>query len=542
MKFERLLHIKFKLILPLLCCLGFVHCGNSEVGKEMVHVVARDTAINAENAYSQLELDSAVLEKYISENITDEATANRLRSFYNSRNFHLAWFATDGLTEQLKSFWNLHNQYIEVTKDSAVYDKPLHDRMASLLNEDEVTKLEPAELANTEIHLTQHFFEYVKNAYQGKVDPSEFQWHIPRKKLDAIAVLDSLLDNNGKNGGVWEPVSSEYTQLKKHLPLYRQVQQQGGWPQIQPKEKVLKPGDSSIAIRDLKVRLRLTGDYNAADTSYRFTPELEAAVKQAQQRFGLAPDGVVGPATLRAFNVPVQERIKQMLVNMERLKWMPEKDSGRHLVANIPAFTLYVYEGDKEMFNMKIVVGKAGTSSVIFSDKLEYVVFSPYWNVPRSIVRNEILPAMQRNPNYLDRSNMEQTGTSGGLPVIRQKPGGSNALGRVKFIFPNNYNIYFHDTPAKHLFSRNDRAFSHGCIRLEEPQRLAEYLLQDNEQWTSSSISDAMHAETEKWVKLDKKVPVLIGYFTSWIDNDGLVNFRDDIYGHDQKLMARLFE
>jgi L,D-transpeptidase YcbB len=173
---------------------------------------------------------------------------------------------------------------------------------------------------------------------------------------------------------------------------------------------------------------------------------------------------------------------------------------------------------------------------------LEYVVFSPYWNVPRSIVRNEILPAIERHPGYLARSDMEQTGTSDGLPVIRQKPGGSNALGRVKFIFPNNYNIYFHDTPAKHLFSRSDRAFSHGCIRLEQPQRLAEYLLRDNDEWSTSQIVDAMHAGTEKWVKLKNKVPVLISYFTSWVDDNGLVNFRDDIYGHDEKLISRLFE
>jgi murein L,D-transpeptidase YcbB/YkuD len=166
----------------------------------------------------------------------------------------------------------------------------------------------------------------------------------------------------------------------------------------------------------------------------------------------------------------------------------------------------------------------AATKTVVFNDQLKHVVFSPYWNVPRSIVRNEILPAMNRNPGYLSRNNMEQTGTSGGLPVIRQKPGGSNALGRVKFIFPNSFNIYFHDTPAKSLFQQEQRAFGHGCIRLEEPRQLAEYLLQNQPEWTDRRISDAMNSGTEKWVALKEPVAVAITYFTAWVDADGNLN------------------
>ena len=198
-------------------------------------------------------------------------------------------------------------------------------------------------------------------------------------------------------------------------------------------------------------------------------------------------------------------------------------------------------EDGKEMFTMRIVVGKAANRTVVFNDQLKYVVFSPYWNVPRSIVRNEILPAMNKNPGYLSRNNMEQTGTSGGLPVIRQNPGAGNALGKVKFIFPNSYNIYFHDTPAKPLFDQAKRAFSHGCIRLQEPKKLAAYLLQDQPDWTESRISAAMNAGIEKWVALEEPVAVAITYFTAWVDRAGKLNFRDDIYGHDQELAERLF-
>jgi murein L,D-transpeptidase YcbB/YkuD len=249
----------------------------------------------------------------------------------------------------------------------------------------------------------------------------------------------------------------------------------------------------------------------------------------------------LSPSLVAELNVPVKYRIEQMLVNLERMRWMPRVEGGVRLVANIPEFKLHVYDGQNELFNMKIVVGKAVHNTVVFNDEAEYVIFSPYWNVPASIVRKEILPAIRRNRNYLARNNMEQTGTLNGLPVIRQRPGDDNALGRVKFLFPNSYNIYFHDTPAKSLFEQEKRAFSHGCIRLEQPKKLAEFLLLNDKEWTDAKIFDAMHSGSEIWVKLKEKIPVYILYYTSWVDNDGLVNFRDDIYGHDKKMMKRMF-
>lgn len=257
---------------------------------------------------------------------------------------------------------------------------------------------------------------------------------------------------------------------------------------------------------------------------------------------GLKADGVAGPNTLKALNIPVQDRIEQLLVNMERMRWMPKETSGKRLVANIPEFRLHIMEDDRKIFDMKIVVGKAVHKTVVFNDELKHIVFSPYWNIPRSIVRNEILPAMKKNPGYLGQQNMEQTGTSGGLPVIRQKPGAGNALGRVKFLFPNSYAIYFHDTPAKSLFDRTQRAFSHGCIRLEEPKKLAAYLLQHRSEWTDSRISNAMYAGSEKWVTLKEPVPVVISYFTAWVDEAGVLQYRDDIYGHDKALANKLFQ
>ncbi|MBL7955753.1 MAG: L,D-transpeptidase family protein [Flavobacteriales bacterium] len=226
---------------------------------------------------------------------------------------------------------------------------------------------------------------------------------------------------------------------------------------------------------------------------------------------------------------------------MERLRWVPEAYAPDLILVNIPEFRMHIFEEGKEAWNMKVVVGNVATRTVIFSDTLSNIVFSPTWTIPQSIVHGEILPEIKKNPNYLAKKNMERIGGSDANPIIRQKPGAGNALGRVKFLFPNDYSIYFHDTPSKGGFVRESRAFSHGCIRLSEPQRLAEYLLRNDTTWTSEKITEAMKKSTETWVKLKEKRPVTIGYFTAWVGADERLYFCDDVYGHDDKLAKELF-
>jgi murein L,D-transpeptidase YcbB/YkuD len=514
---------------------------DSPVSRKNKTVETRDTTINESNAYSKLALDSSTLENYIKENKVSAVMAGKMRNFYKNRNYHFAWFSNDGLTEQARAFYNLHNMYIKAKIDTSLFDKQLHETMEKLINEDGFS-LTPQQQTETELHLTQHFFTYTKEVYEGTIDPSQLQWHIPRKKIDAVALLDSLVAKNGAKLENWEPVNLLYPRLRDQLLKYYEIDKRGGWPIINLRKKSYKKGDSAEAVLTLKKRLTITGDYKGEDTSNVFTFELESALKQTQQRFGLNPDGLLKAQTAKELNVSVKDRIEQMLINMERLKWMPNESNGTRLVANIPEFRLHVINGKKQQFNMKIVVGKTRHNTVIFTDSMEYIVLSPYWNVPPSIVQKEILPAMRRNSNYLDNNNMERTGTLNGLPVIRQKPGADNALGRVKFVFPNNYNIYFHDTPSKNLFDENDRAFSHGCIRLEQAQKLAEYLLSNDSDWPKSKIYDAMYSGNNTWVKLKDKIPVYIVYFTAWVTSDGTLNFRDDIYGHDAKMKKMMFK
>jgi len=218
------------------------------------------------------------------------------------------------------------------------------------------------------------------------------------------------------------------------------------------------------------------------------------------------------------------------------MRWMPQKPTGNLIVVNIPEFMLYVYDGKEKLFDMRVVVGQVGHNTMMFNGDLNQVIFSPYWNIPASIIKNEIMPAIRRNPNYLASKNMEQVGSG-----IRQRPGPGNALGKVKFIFPNSFNMYFHDTPAKSLFGQDKRAFSHGCIRLSEPQKMAEWLLRNDPQWNTEKIVTAMNQAVEKPVKLKDPVPVFIIYYTAWVDQDGQLNFRDDVYQHDSEIMKKMF-
>ena len=529
----------------IIICLSLLtaKCAQSEAGSAVFKAEAfsgEENSHQAGNAYTQLTLDSLQLENFIQKHEVNAKLANKMRTFYQQRQYQYAWFNEDGLAQQTQAFWNLHDQFVNLTNDSTIMDLEFHQRVATLM-EDEIMPPEE-ELQKLEMQLTQHFFDYAKIAYAGKMDPEKLQWNIPRKKLDAVKLLDSLIEGNGASLEEWEPVNKQYSLLKKQLVLFHDLEKNNNWEVIKlGSNKIIRPGDSSPVIPVIRQRLKDLGDLPQKTDQVVYDNSLVTAVKRFQYRHGLKQDGVLGPATIKALNVTPEEKMEQLLVNMERMRWMPEHKAGKRIIANIPEFRLYVYEEDQKVMQMDIVVGKEAHKTVVFSDELKHVVFSPYWNIPASITRNEILPAMNRDPNYLSKKNMEITGKSNGQPVIRQKPGPDNALGKVKFLFPNRYAIYFHDTPAKSLFDRNRRAFSHGCIRLKEPFKMAQYLLKDKPEWTDERIRQAMNRGSELWVNLDEAVPVFICYFTAFVDDEGLVHFRDDIYGHDQKMSKQLF-
>jgi murein L,D-transpeptidase YcbB/YkuD len=344
------------------------------------------------------------------------------------------------------------------------------------------------------------------------------------------------------------PQHADYARLRQALARYRPIAAQGGWPTI-PGGAPLRPGERSARVETLRVRLRLTGDL--AERPGTETQLYDAAVQQAvrafQRRHGLDADGSVGSGTLTALNVPAEVRVRQITQNMERWRWLPPELGHRYILVDVPAFTLEVVEGGQPVMTMRVVVGKPSWPTPVLSTTLTSIVFNPDWRVPSSIAARELLPIVRANPGYLAQHNMKVS--SGPHEVdpssidwsavsathfpysLRQEPGPKNPLGHIKFLLPNRFQVYLHDTPARALFTKPERAFSHGCIRLEKPAELAAYVLRGS--WTRARIQAAFGQRTSRTVPLAEPLPIHLVYRTAWVQDDGVVHFRPDMYGYD---------
>jgi L,D-transpeptidase YcbB len=509
---------------------------NTGKGKK---VTDRDYSITAENAYNDVFLDSLAMENYISNHqLGDKKIALRIRSFYNARNYQYAWFTSRGLTEQTRFFWNQYDYAVSHLKDTTLANTAFYKQAEKLVNQEEISfSKKDTSLLNTEFAFTENFIRYINSTYEkGYVKRKEQEKFIPIKKLEPLSMADSLLNKKHSDDKYYEEVNDMYAGLKKNLQLYYTVAKAGGWSSIPAIKKSLKKDDKDPSVPLIKKRLQLTMDMPGNDSTDSFTDTLELAVKRFQTAYGYKADGIISGQLIKDMNVPAKERLKQILLNMDRMRWMPQKPTGNLIIVNIPEFILHVMDGKSKVFDMVVVVGQVGHNTMMFNGDLNQIIFSPYWNIPQSIIKNEIMPAIKRNPNYLASKNMEKIGN-----YIRQKPGPGNALGKVKFIFPNSFNMYFHDTPAKSLFGQDKRAFSHGCVRLSEPQKMAEWLLRNDPAWNKEKIVKAMNQTHETSVKLKEAIPVFIIYYTAWVDDNGLLNFRDDVYGHDKELMKKMF-
>lgn len=417
--------------------------------------------------------------------------------------------------------------------------------------------------ATIELHFSAAFLEYASDLRVGrflpnKVDPNFF---LQARTIDPVAALqglraaadlDAFLDR-------WEPQSPHYADLRDLLFVYRELAAHGGWQTV-PLGEVLKPGMEDERVPALRARLALTDGAEPAavlGAEHLYDDGLVATVQRFQRRHGLDVDGVIGPATIGALNTPIEERIRNIIVAMERWRWMPEELGTRHIMVNIAGFELRRVDNGVVEEKMAVVVGKPYHRTPVFSDMIEYAEFNPYWNVPISITLNEELAKLRSDPASRAASGFEAVLDGqvydlrsidwnrygpGNFPFrLRQRPGANNALGRVKLMFPNRHNVYLHDTPARSLFSRAERAFSHGCIRLARPLDLAGQVLAAGgvSGWDRGRV-DAVVASGERTVvSLARPLPVHITYLTAWVDN-GQPQFRKDIYNHDEKLMAAL--
>jgi len=491
-----------------------------------------------------------------------------LPEFYRARDFRPAWI--DGglaLTEAASCLAALH-----LVSEDGLDPKNYHlDAIESLLTEIKAArgkrprKVRPEALADLEMLLTDAFLLCGSQLVHGQVDPETFQseWFIQGRIEDLAAVLEKGLADKDIPGALdlLRPNHAVYRGLIKAFRTTRIAAAAGGWPAFPPGPK-LKKGDRDPRVEALRNCLEVRGDLTLSESVERafFDAELEDGVKSFQHRHGLEPDGVAGARTEAALNVPADVRLKQILANLERWRWITQDLGERYILINVADFRVGVFEGVREVLSMPAIVGSAYRRTPEFSGKMTYIEINPTWTVPPKLVLEDILPKVRENPGYLNEKGIRVfRDWSEEAPEIdaeavdwsqvrddalsfkfRQDPGPRNSLGRIKFMFPNKFDVYLHDTPDQGLFARAARDLSSGCIRVEKPMDLAEYILRDDPNWSREKILAALADSTTRVIPLRNPIGVHLLYWTAWLADDGRVQFRGDIYQRDAALSEAL--
>jgi murein L,D-transpeptidase YcbB/YkuD len=418
-----------------------------------------------------------------------------------------------------------------------------------------------AKTIELEFLLSDAYLVYAAHLLNGRVNPETLhaeEWTIYPTRFNLARHLSTALDGGDVEGSLKAllPAQHGYDRLKTALIVYRGLAERGGWPVI-PGDGRLEKGMKSDRISALRSRLKVTGEMPASvdGTSDLFDEAVEEAVKKFQLSHGLLDDGIIGTRTLRALNVPVEKRIRQIELNLERWRWLPQNLGNPYVMVNIAGYGLEVVENESPVLTMKIVVGTAYQKTPVFSGKMTYIEMNPYWNVPHSIATEETLEKIQKDPNFLAKENMKvltagQTGeavnpasidwlalSENNFPYrLRQEPGPRNPLGRIKFMFPNKHSVYLHDTSDPQLFRKERREFSHGCIRIEKPMEMAAFVMKGNKEWPIEKIKAVLKTKETTVANLSKPIPVHILYFTAWGNGDGTTHFLEDIYRRDERL------
>lgn len=485
-----------------------------------------------------------------------------LRHFYESRLFEPAWFGQAGLSIDARDLLHVLRGAAADGLRPDDYHLRTIERLCSLPSStDRCAATDLGARADLDMLLTDAFLHYGMDAFYGRFNPVALdpRWRTERPEVHIIATLGRALANHdvGQSLRSLLPSAPAYLALRRALSRYRAYAAGGGWPTV-PAGPALRPGDRGARVEDLRRRLAASGELPGADDGDGdyFGNALEQAVKHFQRRTGLLVDGIVGRETRASLNVSADDRVRQILANMERWRWLPRHWGTRYIRVNIAGFHLRVIDGGKSVLSMRVIVGRRYRQTPVFAGRMTYLVFNPYWEVPRKLAVQDILPLERKDPEYLERMGIDVLQGWGAKERIvdpatvdwdalssrhfpyrfRQRPGPLNALGRIKFMFPNPFDVYLHDTPARALFGQPRRAFSSGCIRVAAPLKLADYLLGDDSGWTPAAIRAAIDSGGNRAVPLPRPIPIYILYWTAWVDGKGVTQFRDDLYGRDVRV------
>jgi murein L,D-transpeptidase YcbB/YkuD len=458
----------------------------------------------------------------------DAGRGEALLRFYQSRSYRPVWTKGDRLSRQGRALVRVLRETDREGLPSARYWNPALD---------ETTATDSA--GTIDLQLTDAFLRYAADVAQGRLDPASLNpyWAQHPRAVDAAALLGEAVDSGDVEKTLRRllPRQAQYAALREALERYRALAERGGWPTTLAARPTLRRGQRAADVAVLRTRLLAEGDLRESAPARRsdLFDDAASALKRFEARHGLKADGVLDKATTDALNVPVADRIRQIELNLERWRWLSPALGDRFVLVNIAGFELHGFGGGRDVLRMRVVTGNAArTPTPVFGRPMTHVVFRPYWNVPDSIAEDEIMPAVYRDPGYLRRKNMVLVRSDGGLQ-LRQRPGPGNALGLVKFLLPNPFGVYLHDTPEDALFAQARRDRSHGCVRVERPFELARFALAGSAEWTPARIRAAMAAGGEQHVALPEPLPVFITYLTAWADDGGVTHFYPDVYEHD---------
>jgi L,D-transpeptidase YcbB len=462
---------------------------------------------------------------------------NDVLDLYKKKQYNLIWYDDKSVSE----FGSLLYHKVHLLNDQGIKaTMPYMDVIDDIFNENVSNKLPQID---TELLLSNMYVFYASNVYSG-VDAATLKkigWFLPAKNISYAKILDSLMVDPGRLNKDENLLFGQYYKLQTVLKKYRTIEKNNLWKKIDIDSatyKDLRPFDSGVAVKQIRERLFVVGDLAQDSKREVYDEEMMAGVLKYKKRYGLKLNYAITRDHINQMNEPIGNRIKTIMLNMERCRWIPTDlaQATEYVMVNIPSFRLiYVKNGKYELVS-DVFVGTRMTETVIFSGAMDRIVFSPYWYVPQSIIKNELKLKIAEDKNYLADHNMEWNGGN-----VRQKPGPKNSLGLVKFMFPNPNDIYLHDTPAKSLFEFEKRIFSHGCINVKEAKALALAILKDDPDWPVDKIDQAMSGEKETTCKLKTKIPIYIGYFTAWVSDDGEIGFYPDVYDRDTQLYKLLY-
>lgn len=488
----------------------------------------------------------------------EDATRQAVQRFYDARGFQPAWFSNGGAPQLhvLAYLSALCDVESEGLRPERYGHGELEEGVKALLKGGAKDVW-----AGLEVKLTASFLALASHLATGQVPWKAHGWHVQPREVDPVALLHEAMTRGDVAGALraLSPTSPEFARLKKALAHYRALEAAGGWPRLPARGSPLEPGMTDPRVRTLRARLQATGELGppAPGTEEQFDAAVEEAVKAFQRRHGLEPDGKVGGRTLAELRVPVEARIGQLLVNLERWRWMPPDFGTRHVRVNVAAFELEAVQPDQPPLRMRVIAGEPDWATPVLTDELSELVLNPDWAVPRRIASEDILPKLREDPGAAARMGL-QVRTTNGEPVdasavdwsalgeepgpyrFGQAAGPGNPLGRLKFVLPNRFRVYLHDTPGKKHFELAERALSHGCVRVEEPERLAAFLLAGAEGWSEERLKAELDTGKTQTVALPSPVPVHLLYWTAFVTEDGQVHFRRDIYRRDARVREAL--